>query len=1612
MASSENSDDGGGHLPFPSYPIFGGNSVNTSNEYMQIDFRKSDFQESYHEMKVKLANLTAEKQRLEHDLLFMKKEVESEKARGLNTYREYNQLQMKLARYNELITDPQRCIKLVDDLTVEKTKLQALLKESETEVTTVLSERGTVLKENQKLYDKNETLKKELEKANRARDEAVKEVATLRDKIEMLESRNDFSKNERKDRFDLETAVQDIEKLKKALDKAEGELAKAEKEIKTAKERRDWAITEREKIVLERDSIRMQCDAMRKERDNAISKSLKAYIDQEDKDKVIRELREKIEQLEGYPLEGFDPYQQFDTETVEVDIARIPSNADMGLILEGTDDVPDENSNSADDFVSVAAVEPDSIFAGKLRVNDYICQINDMDCSSMSKRTILKAIRTSAPHCTLTVKRKKIVTKRVFSVKLNLDSNRNHGMEFEPGVYISKIEPNSLAAKETRLSLGDRVLSINNKAVDSFKDLTQISQCINESRNNILTLVCVKDVLEKPHDGSIFGRNALHERGRLYNRMINCSTQTDNMHSNSGSINNNNNQLSMDYNINNNHFLPANLTQFNNSSTNTPFSTPVTSSTSSTGKSASKRVSGMFKNLFKIPDKENDALAYFDSVLESDQESSKSPPTKDSIVKRLKRKDRNKTQSEKYIGTWPRVTANPSSHESHSGTIVHPRKKEKQRQTVYNIFDDCTPSHENSQNYFVPSPPPVAKVQKSQQPGKLNRNSNPIPADVNRRILPSKYQDISDGNQTLKAIPQKYRSILYDQTKPNPMNRHSLNLQNLQSSQGQHSLDFIPIKNSIDLPSSHSISKSPVNHQLRMTTTPRDSFLEMYVSKSQSKFASDTESIPEYSAPGNTSTLPNHLRNKAGSSQSNRAQNHILSYSGMYGQNYNKRYPSPSTVVSPVSDILGLPLDTMSMSHHSHGSSIDYPNRYSRIQTSKEEVPASCMYDVAGTFPRKKENQRIRIPSNQSMTSRGSGVKLSNGSIDCGSERASPMPIVSVRVIEEDPASKRNSMPVYNKMKPYIGMLRVIQIDKVDSPLGIKIVQTQEKGGIFISSVTEGSLASQIGLQVGDQLLEVCGLNVRSATYEFTASILRQCRESITMRVQYYPDKFEAYLGKTTEEPGSPTPQNSPQMTRSIMSTDSLQREFVEMPQPPSRPIMSQRSIRSSQLSQKSKDFSDSLEHPIESSSQSSPNNMYKEQPRVLFMETRNTANLGISLLGGNAYGIFVHSVKQGSIADQAGLRVGDQILEYNGTDLRRATAETAAFELAKPADKVTVLVQYNPQKCNQIKDKPGDSLYIRVGFDRNIDLRESELAFNKDDVLYVDNTMFRGSGFWRAWKLDEYGHRVACGVIPSQMRVEEELRLLGDGTDGESTARRGSTSARRSFFKRIKPQRSSSRDSKELASFSNTHLSLNLESALNEFDSVSSYQRVERLEFKYRPVLVLGPLAEFVVDKLASDYPDVFKRCMINPMRNKEALEQGLQNNTIVDYRRRGSVFECTTIQTIREAKNYHCILDICVSAVDRLQRNQIYPIVLLIRFKSAKQIKEIKDLGYSTDKISGKAVKEMYEHALKLESDYRQYISAIIPAGVVNITHICNQVKAAVDAEQKKILWVQANN
>ena len=77
---------------------------------------------------------------------------------------------------------------------------------------------------------------------------------------------------------------------------------------------------------------------------------------------------------------------------------------------------------------------------------------------------------------------------------------------------------------------------------------------------------------------------------------------------------------------------------------------------------------------------------------------------------------------------------------------------------------------------------------------------------------------------------------------------------------------------------------------------------------------------------------------------------------------------------------------------------------------------------------------------------------------------------------------------------------------------------------------------------------------------------------------------------------------------------------------------------------------------------------------------------------------------------------------------------------------------------------------------------------------------------------------------------------------------------------------------------------------------------------------------------------------------------------------------------------QNQHCVLNIHMEAVERLHQNQIYPIVLLIKFKSVKQIKEIKDPRYLAEKISQKDAKNMYESTQTLEADYKPYISSKI--------------------------------
>lgn len=148
-------------------------------------------------------------------------------------------------------------------------------------------------------------------------------------------------------------------------------------------------------------------------------------------------------------------------------------------------------------------------------------------------------------------------------------------------------------------------------------------------------------------------------------------------------------------------------------------------------------------------------------------------------------------------------------------------------------------------------------------------------------------------------------------------------------------------------------------------------------------------------------------------------------------------------------------------------------------------------------------------------------------------------------------------------------------------------------------------------------------------------------------------------------------------MNRSLPMSSALSPNANNVP---SSQAISKRSLLSSNI--KKPKFSESLDNQSECSH--AVDCYDEEEPRVLTMHPKKSTNLGISLMGGNAVGIFVHDVQKNSIADLAGLKKGDQILEYNGVDLRCVTAETAATEISKPAESVTVLAQYNMTSKSQ----------------------------------------------------------------------------------------------------------------------------------------------------------------------------------------------------------------------------------------------------------------------------------------------------------------------------------------
>ncbi|XP_029042627.1 whirlin isoform X5 [Osmia bicornis bicornis] len=192
--------------------------------------------------------------------------------------------------------------------------------------------------------------------------------------------------------------------------------------------------------------------------------------------------------------------------------------------------------------------------------------------------------------------------------------------------------------------------------------------------------------------------------------------------------------------------------------------------------------------------------------------------------------------------------------------------------------------------------------------------------------------------------------------------------------------------------------------------------------------------------------------------------------------------------------------------------------------------------------------------------------------------------------------------------------------------------EAQSGVGVYISRVEEGSVAERAGLRPGDTILEVNGTPFRAVTHEEALKMLKSCRTlSMTVRGPALDPRCRG---------GHPVWSTSGRQ----QSCSWMDRQGRPASPPPLYPPRDSR---------------------------------YGPRTRKVELCIEPGQSLGLMIRGGLEYGlgIYVTGVDKDSVADRAGLLVGDQIIEVNGQSFEEATHDEAV-QILKTNKRMTLLIR------------------------------------------------------------------------------------------------------------------------------------------------------------------------------------------------------------------------------------------------------------------------------------------------------------------------------------------------
>ncbi|XP_043932633.1 disks large homolog 4 isoform X2 [Protopterus annectens] len=177
-----------------------------------------------------------------------------------------------------------------------------------------------------------------------------------------------------------------------------------------------------------------------------------------------------------------------EVEYEEITLER--GNSGLGFSIAGGTDNPHIGD---DPSIFITKIIPGGAAAqdGRLRVNDSILFVNDVDVREVTHSTAVEALKEAGSIVRLYVMRRKPISEKVMEIKL-IKGPKGLGFSIAGGVgnqhipgdnsiYVTKIIEGGAAHKDGRLQIGDKILAVNNVGLEDVMHEDAVAALKNTS---------------------------------------------------------------------------------------------------------------------------------------------------------------------------------------------------------------------------------------------------------------------------------------------------------------------------------------------------------------------------------------------------------------------------------------------------------------------------------------------------------------------------------------------------------------------------------------------------------------------------------------------------------------------------------------------------------------------------------------------------------------------------------------------------------------------------------------------------------------------------------------------------------------------------------------------------------------------------------------------------------------------------------------------------------------------------------------------------------------------------------------------------------------------------